>query len=121
MAKNSSVEKGRVMEHLCARYLENSGYTVLGRHWTCRYGELDIVARYGRQLVFVEVKSVYNTSYCDPIELMSERKISKMLSTVNYFLKKKKVFLSLYRLDLICLTKDSGRIWLEHYIDILKH
>lgn len=54
-------ELGQAGEHLAARYLERAGMVVLARNWRCAgrdvRGELDIVARDGRALVFCEVKT----------------------------------------------------------------
>lgn len=48
---------GRRGEDCAAAYLERQGYAIIARNWrTCR-GELDIVARDGEWLVFVEVRA----------------------------------------------------------------
>ncbi len=48
---------GRRAEELVARRLEDAGWEILGRNVRSRQGEIDIVAREGRTLVFVEVKA----------------------------------------------------------------
>ena len=48
---------GRRAEDLVARQLAAAGWEILERNARTRYGELDIVAREGRTLVFVEVKA----------------------------------------------------------------
>jgi putative endonuclease len=48
---------GRVAEELAARRLEEAGYRVVERNARTRLGELDVVARDGGALVFVEVKA----------------------------------------------------------------
>jgi len=44
-------------ENLAARYLRNLGYKIIVRNYRCPLGEIDIVARDGKTLVFVEVKT----------------------------------------------------------------
>lgn len=44
-------------EMLAARYLRNKGYKIITRNFRCGMGEIDIVARDGKTLVFVEVKT----------------------------------------------------------------
>ena len=44
-------------ENVAAKYLRNLGYTILLRNYRCPLGEIDIVARDGGTLVFVEVKT----------------------------------------------------------------
>jgi len=48
---------GRAAEDLVAAQLTDSGWEIVERNARTRYGELDIVARDGRALVFVEVKA----------------------------------------------------------------
>jgi putative endonuclease len=48
---------GRRAEFLCALLLRLKGYRILARHWKCSSGEIDIVARRGRLLAFIEVKA----------------------------------------------------------------
>jgi putative endonuclease len=50
-------------ENLAARYLRNQGYKIIVRNYRSEVGEIDIVARDGRTIVFVEVKS---RAYDDP-------------------------------------------------------
>jgi putative endonuclease len=44
-------------ERLAARYLRDGGYRIIVRNFRCEVGEIDIIARDGRTLVFVEVKT----------------------------------------------------------------
>ncbi len=44
-------------ENLAARFLRNKGYKIILRNYRCVLGEIDIVAREGKTLVFVEVKT----------------------------------------------------------------
>jgi putative endonuclease len=48
---------GRRAEFLCTLLLRLKGYRILARHWKCSSGEIDIVARRGRVLAFIEVKA----------------------------------------------------------------
>jgi putative endonuclease len=48
---------GRIGERLAADHLARLGYEIVARNHRTRYGELDLVARDGRTLVFVEVKT----------------------------------------------------------------
>jgi len=44
-------------ENLAARHLRSAGYRIIVRNFRCEVGEIDIIARDGRTLVFVEVKT----------------------------------------------------------------
>jgi putative endonuclease len=53
----SPVELGRNAERLAARWYEDHGYEVLERNWRRRGGEVDLIVRSGRTVVFCEVKA----------------------------------------------------------------
>ena len=44
-------------ENVAAKFLTNAGYKILQRNFRCKLGEIDIVARKGKMLIFVEVKT----------------------------------------------------------------
>ena len=48
---------GNKSEGIAAKVLASKGYIILARNWSCKLGELDIVARYKDTVVFVEVRS----------------------------------------------------------------
>jgi putative endonuclease len=50
-------------ENVAARYLRNHGFKIIVRNFRCELGEIDIIARDGKTLVFVEVKT---RAYDDP-------------------------------------------------------
>jgi putative endonuclease len=53
----TSREIGNIGENAVAAFLEHNGYEILKRNFTVRGGEIDIIARKGKYLVFVEVKT----------------------------------------------------------------
>ena len=69
---------GRFGEDLAARFLSESGMVVLERNWRCAEGELDIVAREGAVVAFVEVKTRSTLAYGDPGEGIDHAKASRI-------------------------------------------
>jgi putative endonuclease len=59
---------GEYGERVAARFLVAAGWEILDRNWRCSIGELDIVARHGDALVFVEVKTRSSLAFGDPAE-----------------------------------------------------
>src|SRR2546426_1202298 len=55
--RNARIALGKIGEDLACRELERCGYAIVARRYRRRCGELDIVARDGPTLVFVEVKT----------------------------------------------------------------
>jgi putative endonuclease len=58
-------QRGRRGEEIAARFLADKGLTVLDRNWRGGAGEIDIVARDGESMVFVEVKTHRDPSYLE--------------------------------------------------------
>jgi len=53
---NTTTTRGREAEALAARYLEAYGQRILERNFLVRGGEIDLICRDGKTLVFVEVR-----------------------------------------------------------------
>ena len=65
---------GDAGEDLVARWYADAGYRVLDRNWRCRDGELDLVLRNGRQVVFCEVKHRRGVGFGTPAESITREK-----------------------------------------------
>lgn len=113
----SNFQKGRLGEEICSKYLAKLQYRILCKNWYCNWGEIDLVTGLNGKLVFIEVKSVNSTSYCSAVELFSRKKQKKLLRSIYCFLAKYKV--KRWQLDLICITQDNNRVWIEHYKNVL--
>ena len=57
MPKTSRQEIGGIGEDLATEHLENSGFEIIERNYLRKWGEIDIIARKGCRLYFVEVKT----------------------------------------------------------------
>ena len=69
---------GRWGEDVAVAHLEADGYEVLARNWRCRQGEVDIVARLGNALVFVEVKARSGLGFGEPAEAVTRTKAHRI-------------------------------------------
>jgi putative endonuclease len=65
-------------ECLAARYAVAQGMAVIDRNWRCPTGELDMVLRDGRVLVFCEVKARRTLQYGDPVEAVVPAKVRRI-------------------------------------------
>ena len=65
-------------EDLAAAWYEAAGYTVVARNWRCRDGELDLIVRLGRLLVFCEVKARTTDAFGAPVEAITRTKQQRL-------------------------------------------
>ena len=73
-------------EALAASYLEARDYTVLERNYRCRSGEIDLIARRGSRLAFVEVKTRKNTLRGEPREFVTAAKQCRLHKAALHYL-----------------------------------
>ncbi len=79
-------EIGNGYEDMAAAYLEDEGYVILDRNYRDRHGEIDIIAKEGRELVFVEVKYRQNLQKGDPAEAVHFFKQRRIWNTARRYL-----------------------------------
>lgn len=77
---------GKWGERTAARYLRKRGYTLLATNYSCRFGEVDIIAQKGTFLVFAEVKLRKNDSHGMPREFVTPAKQKRLLLTAQQYL-----------------------------------
>ena len=77
-AKQKAWRFGQIAETMAVWYLRVRGYRILARRFRCRAGEIDIIARRGTLLVFIEVKARRNTATA--AEGLSTRQTSRRIS-----------------------------------------
>lgn len=86
MNKTSTRSKGNFIEDMACKFLAGQNYTVLDRNYAYRGGELDIVAKEGETIVFVEVKSVWNNQQGNPAARVNALKQRKIWRTACHYL-----------------------------------
>jgi putative endonuclease len=71
-------ELGARGEALAAAWFEAQGYEVLDRNWRCREGEIDLVVRRQRTIVFCEVKTRTSDVFGSPAEAVTRAKRERL-------------------------------------------
>ena len=77
---------GGAAEDLAARYLEGQGLAIVERNWRCRAGEIDLVARDGATLVFVEVRLRRNRAFGGAAESITATKRRRLRLAAEHYL-----------------------------------
>jgi putative endonuclease len=112
---NRQHELGRKGEDLACKYLAEQGLVVLSRNWTCRDGELDVVATDGDQLVVCEVKTRSGVAYGTPDEAVTPTKLSRVRRLALRWLAAHRVGWCNVRVDVISvLWPPDGQVRLHH-------
>ncbi len=83
---NESKLLGAFGEETAQRWLRRRGYKILGRNYVCRFGEIDIIARKGRYIVFLEVKLRKNADHGAAMEFVTPAKQRRILATAQFWL-----------------------------------
>lgn len=100
---------GNSGEDLACKYLQKLGYKILARNFTIRGGEIDIVARDGEELVFVEVKLRYGDQFGAARESITYWKLKALQKTALFYITKINWGNKPYRFDLVTIDNQSGK------------
>lgn len=100
-------------EKAAEKYLKGLGYAILETNFCNqsgrRIGEIDIIAKDGEEIVFVEVKTKEKTNNNTslPEENITTSKLYKLSKIATYYISSKKLYSSQYRFDAISILSDS--------------
>jgi putative endonuclease len=101
-ARNKAL--GTYGERIAADHLEALGMVVLARNWTCRFGEVDIVARDGSTLVICEVKTRSSTTYGGPFEAVTGHKAARLRRLAMHWLEVHDIQPPSVRIDVVSVV-----------------
>jgi putative endonuclease len=101
-------ELGKRGEDLACQELERQGYVILSRRFRTRCGEIDIVAREGRVLVFVEVKTRSGGNFGSPLESLTWHKRHRLSRMALSYLLMKHLSSPPCRFDVVAVTVDGS-------------
>lgn len=104
MQKNTYGTRGEI---IASNYLINKGYTIVERNYKNKIGEIDIIAKQGNIIVFVEVKTRMSRGFGDPLEAVNYKKQQKIKNVATSYLMKVKKLNSLCRFDVISILGDA--------------
>lgn len=105
---------GKWGEDVAAWYLDKNGYEIITRHYTSRFGEIDLIAKDNDELVFVEVKCRLGTGSGEPEESVNWHKISKLKRVISAYLSRNPA--EKFRIDVVAITrKPDKKVSIRHH------
>lgn len=100
---------GDVGEELACRFLQENGYAIVERNFSCKFGEIDIIAKKGNSLVFVEVKTAHKGSLLFAQENITYNKIRKFTKAVTVYLVTRRISSNQqWQMDAILVKLESA-------------
>ncbi len=101
VAKVQNSIKGTAGEILAVNFLKKNKYKILETNYKNHFGEIDIIARDGKVIVFVEVKRRMTKEFGAPIEAVTPFKQNKIRTVAEMYLSAKGQTLADVRFDVI--------------------
>ncbi len=113
---NERANLGLAGESLATEYLSHKSYSILHRNFRSRSGEIDIIAKDGKTLVFIEVKTRRTAKFGSPAAAVTARKQAQISRVALEYLAIKNLFDVPARFDVVTILMPRGR---EPIIDII--
>ena len=105
----NKTELGRKGEDLAAGFLKKRGYRILATNFRSRAGEIDIIARDGAVICFVEVKTRTSDDYGEALEAVPKTKRRKIARVALSYLNKRKLTDVETRFDIVAIHREQSR------------
>ena len=104
-------------ERLAERFLCRQGFQILARQYRSAFGEIDLICRDGRWLVFVEVKTRQSDAAGQPFEAITHEKQRKLTRLALAYLKEHRLLEHSARFDVVSIVWTEGvkEPAIEHY------
>ena len=120
LAKDLFGEEG---EKRAAKFLKSMGYKIIARNVQFSIGEIDLIARIDKTIVFVEVKTRHVADFCHPREVVDKKKCLKIKQMAKLYYRNKKYSIKRFviRFDIITLIWPEGKPpKIEHFVDAFR-
>ena len=108
---------GTIGEDVAIQFLVKNGYEILTRNYYYNHGEIDVVAKDGTVLVFVEVKTRRSKIFGAPEEAVTPKKQELIRRTAEGYVLEKGITDSECRFDVVAVELSGG----EAHCSVLKN
>ena len=108
---------GTLGEQYALEYLLEKNYQILETNWVCGHKEVDIIAKDGDNIVFVEVKTRHSTCLVNPEITVDNYKQRHLIWAANNYVNRYQYDLEV-RFDIIAIVVNSNNEKrIEHIVD----
>lgn len=110
---------GNVGEGLAAEFLQSQGLTILASQYKKSFGEIDLIAQDGDEVVFVEVKARATQTFGHPEDSVTLQKINHIVRVAQSYLKEQRIE-GPWRIDVLAVEyhQDPPKVTHLKNIDI---
>lgn len=109
----STTDKGNLGEGMAVEYLQEHGMAILERNWRSGHLEVDIIARDGEMIVFVEVKTRETNTWGEPQTSVTADKQRNLIKAANLYVLSKDIN-SDTRFDIISIILNEDNTKITH-------
>jgi putative endonuclease len=103
-------------EQIASEFLVRAGYSIVARNYRCKLGEIDIVARDGEYLVFIEVKTRTGSGCGSPAAAVTPRKQRQICKAAQCYLAEHRLFDTPARFDVVAIVIANGG---RHLVEVI--
>lgn len=107
-------QTGQQGEVIAATYLTEQGYEIVQRNWRCSTGEVDIIARSGDILIFVEVRTRSSRRFGTAEESVTPAKQARLIELAQAYLQESQIDDCFWRIDVIAIQLRPGLPQINH-------
>lgn len=102
-----TVGRGRSFEARAAQFYREQGYEILERNWQGGHKEIDLIARRGDLIAFIEVKSARGDQFGHPAEWVTKTKQRNLIAAAHQYLMEKKITTCDLRFDIVAFVNGA--------------
>ena len=97
-------------------YLQKKGYRLIAQNYYNYIGEIDLIMRDKKTIVFIEVKTKTELEFGNPLEMIDTRKQKKLLECIKVYVQKNNLFDEEVRIDAVSVVVDiwGNKLKIEH-------
>ncbi len=117
---SSAAKKGKAGEEAAEKYLIKKGFEIIGRRVHAGHKEIDLLAKEADQLVFVEVKAIWERSFGFPEERVTAAKKKKLIEAAYDYLYRAKMPDAPFRWDFVGIDFSQKTPEFIHITDFLE-